>query len=179
MEKEFLTVKEFAETMGVSVQSVYKKINKPNHPINRFLTVVNGVKLIEKGAVALFNSPSPAPTAAKEQAKEAAKERQTTEERVFSLLEKQLEEQRRQLQEKDRQLEEKDKQIDALLGQLKETSKMVIQQQQLAAADKMLTAPTTSETEDGAEPLQQEEEKTKEEPTQKKKGVLKKLFKRG
>ena len=46
MEKDLLTVKEFAELAGVSVQSIYKKLGKANNPIQRYLKVVDGVKYI-------------------------------------------------------------------------------------------------------------------------------------
>lgn len=44
MESEFLTVKEFAEKAGVSVQSVYQRLNKSLKP---YFKVIKGVKYIE------------------------------------------------------------------------------------------------------------------------------------
>ena len=48
MESEFLTVKEFAERAGVSVQSVYQRLNKSLKP---YLKVVKGVKYIDSKAL--------------------------------------------------------------------------------------------------------------------------------
>lgn len=44
VESEFLTVKEFAERAGVSVQSVYQRLNKSLKP---YFKVIKGVKYIE------------------------------------------------------------------------------------------------------------------------------------
>lgn len=44
VESEFLTVKEFAEKAGVSVQSVYQRLNKSLKP---YFKVIKGVKYIE------------------------------------------------------------------------------------------------------------------------------------
>lgn len=44
VESEYLTVKEFAERAGVSVQSVYQRLNKSLKP---YFKVIKGVKYIE------------------------------------------------------------------------------------------------------------------------------------
>lgn len=48
VESEFLTVKEFAEKAGVSVQSVYQRLNKSLKP---YFKVIKGVKYIENKAL--------------------------------------------------------------------------------------------------------------------------------
>lgn len=147
MEKDLLTVKEFAELAGVSVQSIYKKLGKANNPIQRYLKVVDGVKYIERRAYAILYSSAPAPTAA-EEAPPAIVEEQTppqpgeseappppksSTDRILDILEQQLEEQRRQLQEKDKQIAAQTEQINSLLARLEESSQIINQQQQLTA----------------------------------------------
>lgn len=48
VESEYLTVKEFAEKAGVSVQSVYQRLNKSLKP---YFKVIKGVKYIENKAL--------------------------------------------------------------------------------------------------------------------------------
>lgn len=141
MEKGYLTVKEFAERAGVSVQSVYKKIRKANNPIQPYLKKVEGVQCISERALAvLYNvdqsqgvedhadQPAPLPGHSEEKAQD-----QTGYDRVIDILEKQLEDQRRQLEEKDRQLQAKDDQINKLMDQINNTAQLLNQQQQLMA----------------------------------------------
>ena len=160
MEKNLLTVKEFADLAGVSVQSIYKKLGKANNPIQRYLKVVDGVKYIERRAYAILYSSAPAPTAA-EEAPPAIVEEQTppqpgeseappppksSTDRILDILEQQLEEQRRQLQEKDKQIAAQTEQINSLLARLEESSQIINQQQQLTAMNvKALTGGESKE----------------------------------
>lgn len=141
MEKEYLTVKEFAEKAGVSVQSVYKKIRKANNPIQPYLKKVDGVQYVSNRALTvLYNvdqsqgvedhaeQQAPLPGSSEEKAPD-----QTGYDRLIDLLEKQLEDQRRQLEEKDRQLEAKDDQINKLMDQINNSAQLLNQQQQLMA----------------------------------------------
>jgi hypothetical protein len=148
MEKQFLTVKELAELAGVSVQSIYKKLGKPNNPIQRYCKVVDGVKCIDRRALDILYN---AATVAREaetvepvpQVEEPPKSQNSTD-RLLDILERQLEEQRRQLQEKDNQIAEQNKQISSLLARLEDCSRIIDQQQQLTAMNTqaLLTAET-------------------------------------
>ena len=177
MEKQYLTVKEFADLAGVSVQSVYKKLGKASNPIQRYFTVVEGVKCIDRRALDILyaNNNTPAEEVEEEpqEIREEPKPKDSTS-RLLDILEMQLEEQRRQLQEKDNQLAEQSKQINSLLNRLEEYSKIIDQQQKLTAmqTQALLTAETkTEEVEETVEP----EEKIVEEPPQKK-GFWQRLF---
>ena len=52
MEKEYLSIKEFAAAVGVSQQAIYKQLNNKLKP---YLKVVDNKKMLEKSAVSLFN----------------------------------------------------------------------------------------------------------------------------
>lgn len=51
MEKEYLSIKEFAAAVGISPQAVYKQLNNKLKP---YLKTVDGKKTIEKSALSLF-----------------------------------------------------------------------------------------------------------------------------
>ena len=58
MERELMTVKEFAEYLGISPQAIYKRLNDPNNELNDFVqSEFNGQKLIDKRAEVLFSKP--------------------------------------------------------------------------------------------------------------------------
>lgn len=198
MEKNLLTVKEFAELAGVSVQSIYKKLGKANNPIQRYLKVVDGVKYIERRAYAILYSSAPAPTAA-EEAPPAIVEEQTppqpgeseappppksSTDRILDILEQQLEEQRRQLQEKDKQIAAQADQINSLLARLEESSQIINQQQQLTAMNvKALSGgeskeePAAVDVEPQPQPQPEEKQTTPPPPPPEKKGFFS-FFKR-
>jgi chromosome segregation ATPase len=139
MEKDLLTIKDFAQLAGVSVQSIYKKIGKQNNPIQRYLVELNGLKYIRRAALDVLYSPAPAVAASAAeveeqppQTDEPAKTKSSTD-RLLDILEQQLEDQRRQLAEKDKQIADQSRQISQLLEQLAENAKIINQQQQLTA----------------------------------------------
>lgn len=59
MDKELLTIKEFAEVAGVSPQAVYKQLNNKLKP---YLTIVDGKKMLNTTAIELFKKPDIKPT---------------------------------------------------------------------------------------------------------------------
>lgn len=52
MDKEYLSIKEFAEAAGVSQQAIYKQLNNKLKP---YLIVVEKRKMLEKSALSLFS----------------------------------------------------------------------------------------------------------------------------
>lgn len=141
MDKDLLTIKDFAQLAGVSVQSIYKKIGKPNNPIQRYLVVVDGLKYIRRSALDVLYSPAPASAVSLEeqpaQNDEPAQTKSGTD-RLLDILETQLADQRRQLEEKDKQIADQSRQISQLLEQLAESTKIINQQQQLTAMNTQL-----------------------------------------
>lgn len=152
MKTEYITVKEFAEIAGVSIQSIYKRLSKENNPLTPYFKEADGKKLLQKAALwEVYNLDQPEDAAAdqpaehKKEAAAAADQEETAvkepekidhTDRFITLLEKQLQEKDRQLQEKDQQINAKDKQIESLLQRLEEANKLIDQQQQLAAIEK-------------------------------------------
>ena len=51
MEKEYISIKEFAAAVGVSQQAIYKQLNNKLKP---YLKVVDNKKMLEKSAISLF-----------------------------------------------------------------------------------------------------------------------------
>lgn len=51
MEKEYLSIKEFATAAGVSQQAIYKQLN---NKLKTYLKVVDNKKMLEKSALSLF-----------------------------------------------------------------------------------------------------------------------------
>jgi DNA-directed RNA polymerase specialized sigma subunit len=140
VEKEYLTIKEFADLVKVSPQSVYKRIRKANNPIKPYLKEVDGVQCISRSAAVLYKAAAATEETnnindqieADQQRSEPQPEKNSID-RLLDILDQQLKEQQKQLIEKDRQLIEKDKQIEKLLDQIAEITKIVDQQQQLTA----------------------------------------------
>ena len=177
MDKDFLTVKEFSELAGVSVQSIYKKLGKVNNPIQRYLKVVDGVKYISRTALEVLYNSSPATNVLHEEKKT---NEQSSTDRILNILEKQLEEQRRQLQEKDKQIAAQIEQINSLLMRLEESSTIINQQQQLTAMNINKLGKDESYNIDN-EITQQTEIKKEEIPithTERNKGFWKLLFRK-
>lgn len=174
--KEYLSINEFAELVGVSPQSIYKRIKKENNPIKPYLKEVEGVKCISRSAAVLYKS-----TAAAEETENIIDQKETNQprseqqqpqrnsmEQLLDILDQQLKDQREQLKEKDRQLMEKDKQIEKLLDQIAEITKIVDQQQQLTALNHKNLMIDQKEDED---------QPRSEQP--KKKSLWERLFKQG
>lgn len=113
---EYLTIKEAADLLGVSVQAVYQRLDKDFNP---YLKVIDGKKRLDKRVLDL-NDKSEISSGLTNDFKE-----------ILKLLEKQLE-------EKDRQLSVKDKQIEDLSDRLAEAHQMATQAQQLHGAEKVL-----------------------------------------
>jgi predicted ArsR family transcriptional regulator len=115
-ETEYLTIKEAADALGVTVQAVYQRLEKDFKP---YLKIINGKKRLDK-RVLDFSVKAVTSNSLTSDFKD-----------VLKLLEKQLE-------EKDRQLAAKDKQIEELNKRLAEAHQMATQAQQLHGAEKVL-----------------------------------------
>lgn len=161
MKPEYLTIKEFAEKAGVSQQSIYKRLNKKDNPLQPYVKEVENKKLIRASALAAVYSISFATgeeAAAElnqneepkkqidpeEKSSQKVVEKDSTE-RLLDLLEQQLQEKDRQLLEKDKQINEKDKQINELQQRLAEVHTLLNQQQHLMAAEQQKGLPAAAE----------------------------------
>ena len=124
--ENLLTIKEFAEITGVSVQSVYKKIGSLNHAIQQFVVELNGVKHLKREAIDWYqnqkqkeNNPGTGNTG-KGNATSAS------DQAVIDIL-------RQQIDILNQQIAVKDKQIENLLDQLNKITVLIDQQQKLTA----------------------------------------------
>lgn len=100
MDKEYLSIKEFAERAGVSRQAVYKQLNNQLTP---YLKVIDGKKMLDKSGLELFEK--------QEDCKPVDNDFVN---QLVNQLTTELTEKGQQLKEKDKQIAEKDKQIAAL-----------------------------------------------------------------
>lgn len=95
MMDEWISVKEFSERAGISVQAVYKQLNKKLKP---YLTVMNGTKMLNIKALEEVYG--------KTEQQETQPVKQEMNEKLLNQLLNQLEEKDRQINEKDRQISE-------------------------------------------------------------------------
>ena len=116
--KELLTIKEFAEMVGFSVQGIYKRLNTEGNPLKDFLVVENKTKFLKREALELF-----------EDGTEESSRPSFGEEESSALLPIQAQ----MIEILREQLEEKDKQISSLLARIEEQSKLLSQQQTITA----------------------------------------------
>lgn len=128
MEKEYITIREFADLSGVSVQAVYKKTKQKNNPIKPYLKRFKNKLYISRKALEILS-----PAFENQEEKKSGSAGNSSEEKLISILERQIEELREQVNEKDLQLREKDVQINNLLNQVSESLTLLNQQQQLTA----------------------------------------------
>lgn len=116
-EKEYLTVKEFAKEVNISVQAVYQRLNKD---LKEFLKEIDGKKKIDPIAIEILNF--------KEDVKQIDQDLNNS---LTSALNDSLRLLEKQLEEKDNQIKEKDKQISNLDKRLEESQKLNANQQEL------------------------------------------------
>lgn len=154
MEKDYISIREFAALVGVSVQSIYKKLLKEDNPLKEYLLMTEQGRLISKEAISLYGLKLETDI---EERKEDIEIKDTpiVEEnnstvKLIAILETQMEELKRQLIEKDKQLAEKDKQIESLLARLEESSTIIQQQQTLTAINTQIFSKQLEEPEETA-----------------------------
>ena len=67
-----MQIKDFADLVGVSPQSIYKRMKKENNPIKPYLKEVKGVQCISKAAAVLYKAAAAAEDTVKIAASTAA-----------------------------------------------------------------------------------------------------------
>ena len=139
MDKEYLSIKEFAAAVGVSQQYVYNQLNKK---LKNYCIVVENKKMLKKSALELFEK--------KEKESEIQQVEQQLNNKLIEALEKRIEEQMQQLQEKD-------KQIANLQQSLDQSQQLLDQAQKLHAIE----VQRVKELEDKAAAVPEEPEKKK------------------
>lgn len=112
MKDEYISIKEFAERAGVSVQSIYKRLNGLNNPLNQYVKLVDNQKMLNISALKeIYDIEVEQPIQPNHSTLEAVNDT------LYDTLLKQL--------------EVKDNQIQELNERLKEAQKALSQEQQL------------------------------------------------
>lgn len=118
MEKEYISIKEFAAAAGVSQQAIYKQLN---NKLKTYLKTIDNKKMLDKSALSLF------------QKKDDSTDIQ---QQLLNMLQKELNEKNQQISEKDKQIAE----LQQLLNQAHQLNAMD-KQRILELEDKMAEEP--------------------------------------
>lgn len=156
VENQYISVKEFAEKAGISVQAVYKGLN---NRLNPYVKLVDNQKTIDIRALQDIYGIEVEQLIQSELTTNST-ENSTSDTVVEALLEqlkKELDVKNEQIKEKDKQLKEKDNQIAALNERLEEGHRLLDQQQQLQAMEKKIQV-LENRQEDVAEPVEEHQE---------------------
>ena len=129
--EEYLGVKEFAERVQKSEQSVYKRLRNKNDKIQQYVKLKDGKKIIAAAAIDnLYNNDC----IEYEEIKEEEKPLQDNE--IINILKEQIEQQRKEIEFKNKQLEDLTEQLKASSERETNYQTLLNQQQQLTAAEK-------------------------------------------
>lgn len=120
----YLSIKDFAQAAGVSVQSIYKRLNQVENPLNQYLNLIDGKKMLDiKALKDLYGVEVEQPV---EQPLNQSCQPNSTGDTAIKALNQQLGVLQDQLKSKDLQIEE-------LNQRLKESMQLLDQQQKLTA----------------------------------------------
>lgn len=124
MSDRYLSIKDFAQAAGVSVQSIYKRLNQVENSLNQYLNLIDGRKMLDTKALKdLYGIEVEQPV---EQPLNQSCQPDSTSDIAIKALNQQLEVLQDQLKSKDQQIEE-------LNQRLKESMQLLDQQQKLTA----------------------------------------------
>ena len=183
MEKEYYSVKEYAEIKGISVQAVYKRLNGSLKP---FVEVVEGRKMLKSAVFGeTFSTSSSTSKLNVEQpfSTEGLTPSSLDEEiiHINRRNEELIDDLRKQIKEKDEQIKEMNEKVISLFETnqrlLENNQSLQLNYQMLlsSGADKTNEVVNTDNDEEGA-PVQNEEVAEQEEAPPEKKGLLYWLF---
>lgn len=94
MEKEYISIKEFAAAVGVSQQAIYKQLNNKLQP---YLKVIDKKKMLDKSAISMFLKKD---------------DSNDIQQQLLNMLQQELKEKNQQISEKDKQIAELQKLLD-------------------------------------------------------------------
>ncbi len=172
-EIDYLTIAEFAESVGVSKQAIYKRLNKDLAPYQK---TINGVKCLSAAAIDLFTTP------AVEQPK--AEKVDYEDKQSIKYLLAQLEEKDRLIQQQQKTIADQTEQIKGLqehiITQSAATTEILVKQSQLQENFQILLGQQQKQLQSFStvEAVEQPVEQPIEQPveTPKKKGLFSKIF---
>ena len=143
MEKDYLSIKEFAEIVHKTQQSIYKRLSKENNPLKVYakqdyeglkihkdaIKVIYGLYLDEESKDFQPLQPSLIEGEKVENDNKSKNEQETSTMKVITILQEQLEQERKSNEKKDIMISE-------LNERLAESQRMLDQQQKLSMLDK-------------------------------------------
>ena len=128
--EEYLGVKEFAERVQKSEQSVYKRLRNKNDKIQQYVKLKDGKKVIAAAAIEhLYNNDCI-------EYEEIKEEKPIQDNEIINILREQIEQQRKEIEFKNKQLEDLTEQLKASSERETNFQMLLNQQQQLTAAEK-------------------------------------------
>ena len=132
MENQYISVKEFAQRAGKSVQAIYKGLN---NRLNQYVKLVDNQKMLDIRALQEVYGIDVEQPIQPELTTNSTED--STKDIVIEVLFEQL---KKELDVKNEQLREKDNQIAALNKRLEESHRLLDQSQQLQAMEKKIQA---------------------------------------
>ncbi len=128
--EEYLGVKEFAERVQKSEQSVYKRLRNKNDKIQQYVKLKDGKKVIAAAAIEnlYYNDCI--------EYEEIKEEKPFQENEIIKILKEQIEQQQKEIEFKNKQLDDLTEQLKASSERETNYQTLLNQQQQLTAAEK-------------------------------------------
>ena len=170
-QEQLYTIKEFAELVGVSRQSIYKALNQTDNQLVNYLTTIDNQKKIRESALyEVYGLQRSQPDRQPESTKFT--------DDIIEILKSQIELCNTQLESYKRQLEQKDEQIASLQKLLEHQQKLFENQQklQLEHSPKLMEMVAGVNEREQEQPIIVPEQKQPEETTQAAGTKTKKLF---
>ena len=139
--EEYISIKEFSERANVSVQSIYKRLNGLNNPLNQFVKLVDNQKMLNIRALQEVYGieveqpiqPNHSTYSTFDSTDKVAKEVSNFGGKELIEVKHQLELAELEIKHLQEQIKDKSEQINSLHQRLEESHKLLDQQQQLCA----------------------------------------------
>ena len=139
--EEYISIKEFSERANVSVQSIYKRLNGLNNPLNQYIKLVDNQKMLNIRALQEVYGieveqpiqPNYSTYSTSDSTDKVAKEVSNFGGKELIEVKHQLELAELEIKHLQAQIKDKSEQIHSLHQRLEESHKLLDQQQQLCA----------------------------------------------
>lgn len=137
MKEEYISIREFSDRANVSVQSIYKRLNGVDNPLNRYVKLIDNQKMLNIQALQeIYGIEVEQPIQPKYSTystEKVSKEVENFGGKEFVEVKHQLELAELEIKHLKEQLKDKSEQINSLHQRLEESHKLLDQQQQLCA----------------------------------------------
>ena len=143
-DNKFLSVKEFAERAAVSVQSVYKRINKPDDIINKYTqTIDKKIYISERAIEDIYNNSVAEPA---EPAGRVSQKSDDSQNKIVEILQEQIKQLQNEIDFKNKEIEKLQKQLEESSNRETNYQQLLNQQQQLNGIEKQRVLQLEQET---------------------------------